>query len=127
MGKANILSKNMCAMAEDGNSDSRPSLIAVDRAEMMRHLDELETAMNQTLQDMRSLVEESKRIPLTNTVMIDPTELMRLFGELKKVSLEQILVNRKSKQAFCGNPFVTRLSPSAFMSVCNNLLLLQKI
>lgn len=24
MGKAHIISKNMCAMAEDGNSDSRP-------------------------------------------------------------------------------------------------------
>ena len=97
MGKANILSKNMYAMAEDGNSNSRPSLIAVDRAEMMRHLDELETAMNQTLQDMRSLVEESKRIPLTNTVMIDPTELMYLWAELNKVSLERIFINRKKE------------------------------
>ena len=94
MGKANIMSKNTCAMTEDGNSDSRPRLIAVDRAEMMRHLDELETAMNQTLQDMRSLVEESKRVPLTTTVVIDLAELINLGEKLNKVLIQTFLLKQ---------------------------------
>jgi len=102
MDKANIIMKNMGAMAEDGNSDSHPNVITVDKEEIMRHLDELEKAMNQTLQDMRSLVEESKRIPLTNTVVIDREELMRLFEELKKVSLEQIFTDRIIERVFAG-------------------------
>ncbi len=126
MDKANQIMKNMGAMAEDGNSDSQPNVIAVDKAEMLHDLADLETAMKQTLQEMRNLVEESKRIPLTNTVMIDRKELMRLFGELKKVSLEQIYIDRIIERAVGGNPFLTRLSPSSFMSVCNSPLLLQK-
>lgn len=94
MGKAHIISKNMCAMAEDGNSNSRPSLIAVEKAEIMSHLDELEKAMNQTLQDMRSLVEKSKRVPLTTTVVIDHAELIHLGEELNKVLIQTILLKR---------------------------------
>ena len=94
MGKANIMSKNTCAMTEDGNSDSRPSLIAVEKAEIMSHLDELEKAMNQTLQDMRSLVEESKRVPLTTTVVIDLAELINLGEKLNKVLIQTFLLKQ---------------------------------
>ena len=94
MDKANIIIKNMGAMAEDGNSDSHPNVITVDKEEIMRHLDELEKAMNQTLQDMRSLVEESKRIPLTNTVVIDQTELINLGEELNKVLIQTVLLKQ---------------------------------
>ena len=94
MGKANIISKNMCVMAEDGNSDFRPSLIAVEKAEIMSHLDELEKAMKQTLQDMRSLVEESKRIPLTNTVVIDHAGLINLGEKLNKVLIQTVLLKQ---------------------------------
>ena len=37
----------------------------------------------QILQDMRALIEESKRVPLTNDILIDQPELMRLLNDLE--------------------------------------------
>lgn len=90
MEKADQIVKGMRAMVGESNSDSLPNVVTVDKEEMIRHLDEIETTMNQSLQVMRNFVEDSKRLPLTNKIMIDPTELINLGEGLKTVLLKQV-------------------------------------
>ncbi len=90
METADQIVKGMRAIVGESNNDSLPEVVTVDKEEMIRYLDEIETTMNQSLQVMRNFVEDSKRLPLTNRIMIDPTELINLGEGLKTVLLKQV-------------------------------------
>lgn len=79
MEKADQIVKSMRDMVGESNNDSLPNAVTVDKNAMLRLLDELEMAMNQPLEDMRTLIESGKRLPLTNIVIINREELMHLL------------------------------------------------
>ena len=93
MEKTAQIVKDIRKLVEESKNDSLENEIAVDQEKMMSLLEKFEdnwmeigdVSINQALQDMKSLIEYSPRIPLTNIGIINKAELTRLLVELERV------------------------------------------